>query len=188
MARTFIALALFLACLLPTGAHANSEISYFRIGTGGIAGTYYPIGGLIAQWVSNPPGWRPCDEGGSCGVPGLISVAQAANGPVSNVKAVGQGDLESGFAQSDVTYWAYSGTEIFSKTESIRNLRAIGSLYRESFYLVARKGSGITGFRIGGLRRGLVASVAGTLSGRLRQKRLPVRISCAARTMFSSVR
>tara|TARA_Y100001934_G_scaffold19733_1_gene22718 strand:- start:1466 stop:1804 length:339 start_codon:yes stop_codon:yes gene_type:complete len=64
-ARTFIALALFWACLLPTGAHANSEISYFRIGTGGIAGTYYPIGGLIAQWVSNPPGSRPCDEGGS---------------------------------------------------------------------------------------------------------------------------
>ena len=43
-ARTFIALALFWACLLATGAHANSEISYFRIGTGGIAGTYYPIG------------------------------------------------------------------------------------------------------------------------------------------------
>ena len=115
-ARTFIALALFWACLLATGAQANSEISYFRIGTGGIAGTYYPIGGLIAQWVSNPPGSRPCDEGSSCGVSGLISVAQAANGSVSNVKAVGQGDLESGFAQSDVTYWSYSGTEIFSKT------------------------------------------------------------------------
>ena len=73
----------------------------------------------------------------------MIFVAQAANGSVSNVKAVDQSNLESGFAQSDDTYWAYSGTEIFSKTESIRNLRAIGSLYRESFHLVARKGSGI---------------------------------------------
>ena len=163
-ARTFIALALFWACLLPTGAHANSEISYFRIGTGGIAGTYYPIGGLIAQWVSNPPGSRPCDEGGNCGVPGLISVTQAANGSVPNVKAVGQGDLEFGFAQSNVTYWAYSGTEIFSKTESIRNLRAIGSLYRESFHLVARKGSGIASVQdLRGKRVSLDEPGSGTL-------------------------
>lgn len=142
-ARIVVLFAILWVSLVPSGASASDDISYFRIGTGGIAGTYYPIGGLIAQWVSNPPGSRPCDKGGSCGVPGLVSVAQAANGSVSNVRAVGQGDLESGFAQSDVTYWAYSGTEIFSKTESIRNLRAIGSLYRESFHLVARKGSGI---------------------------------------------
>lgn len=142
-ARIVVFFAILWVSLVPSGVSASDDISYFRIGTGGIAGTYYPIGGLIAQWVSNPPGSRPCDKGGSCGVPGLVSVAQAANGSVSNVRAVGQGDLESGFAQSDVTYWAYSGTEIFSKTESLRNLRAIGSLYRESFHLVARKGSGI---------------------------------------------
>jgi len=143
---------------------AKEEFSFFRIGTGGIAGTYYPIGGLIAQWVSNPPGSRPCDKGGSCGVPGLVSVAQAANGSVANVKAVGNGDLESGFAQSDVTYWAYSGTEIFSKKDSIRNLRAIGSLYAESFHLVARKGSGIKSVRdLRGKRISLDEPGSGTL-------------------------
>ncbi len=134
---------ILLGSVVASTASANEGVSYFRIGTGGIAGTYYPIGGLIAQWVSNPPGSRPCDKGGSCGVPGLVSVAQAANGSVANVIAVGQGDLESGFAQSDVTYWAYSGTGIFSKKESIENLRVIGSLYSESFHLVVRKGSGI---------------------------------------------
>ena len=36
------------------------EMRFFRIGTGGVAGTYYPIGGLIADIISNPPGARPC--------------------------------------------------------------------------------------------------------------------------------
>ena len=31
------------------------KIQIFRIGTGGIAGTYYPIGGMIAQAISSPP-------------------------------------------------------------------------------------------------------------------------------------
>ena len=45
------------------------DITFFRIGTGGTAGTYFPIGGLIANAISNPPGSRTCADGGSCGVP-----------------------------------------------------------------------------------------------------------------------
>ena len=53
-------------------AHAQ-DLSFFTIGTGGTAATYYPVGGVIANAISNPPGSRACDEGGSCGVPGLIA-------------------------------------------------------------------------------------------------------------------
>ena len=146
-ARITALIAILFGSIFASGTAVSEEVAYFRIGTGGIAGTYYPIGGLaardrwIAQWISNPPGSRPCDKGGSCGVPGLVSVAQAANGSVANVIGVGQGDLESGFAQSDVAYWAYSGTGIFSKKESIDNLRVIGSLYAESFHLVVKPSS-----------------------------------------------
>jgi TRAP-type uncharacterized transport system substrate-binding protein len=59
---------------------AAQEIKFFRIGTGGTAGTYYPIGGLLANAISNPPGSRECDKGGSCGVPGLVATAVASNG------------------------------------------------------------------------------------------------------------
>ena len=51
------------------------DLRFFRIGTGGIAGTYYPIGGMIAHAVSNPPGAIACDDGGSCGPPGLVVIA-----------------------------------------------------------------------------------------------------------------
>jgi TRAP transporter TAXI family solute receptor len=92
---------------------AAQEMRFFRIGTGGVAGTYYPIGGLIADIISHPPGARPCDKGGSCGVPGLVGIAQSSNGSVANVDAINSRTLESGFAQSDVAYWAYSGTGIY---------------------------------------------------------------------------
>jgi uncharacterized protein len=144
--------ALLVGSLALASAASNhaQEMTFFRIGTGGVAGTYYPIGGLIADIISNPPGARPCDKGGSCGVPGLVAIAQSSNGSVANVDAVQSGDLESGFAQSDVTYWAYTATGIYEGKGKAENLRAITNLYPESMHIVARKGAGIAS--VGDLR------------------------------------
>src|SRR5258707_13050565 len=60
-------------------AAAQQDITFFRIGTGGTAGTYFPIGGLIANAISNPPGSRTCTDGGSGGAPGLLATAVASN-------------------------------------------------------------------------------------------------------------
>ena len=119
------------------------EITFFRILTGGTVGTYFPIGGLIANAISNPPGSRPCNEGGSCGVPGLVATSVASNGSVANAAAIGAGTAQSGFVQSDVAYWAYTGTGIYAGLSKIDSLRAIANLYPESIQLVVRKGSGI---------------------------------------------
>ena len=88
------------------GTALAQQISFFRIGTGGTAGTYFPIGGLVANAISNPPGSRACADGGSCGVPGLIATAVASNGSVANINGIVSGSLESGFTQSDVAFWA----------------------------------------------------------------------------------
>jgi TRAP transporter TAXI family solute receptor len=122
---------------------ASETITFFRIATGGVGGTYYPVGGLIAQAISNPPGSRPCDKGGSCGVPGLVAVAQSAHGSVANIAAVAAGGVESAFAQSDIAYWAHTGTAIYLESGKVGGIRAIAALYPESIHLVARKGSGI---------------------------------------------
>ncbi len=119
------------------------DITFFRILTGGTVGTYFPIGGVIANAISNPPGSRPCSEGGSCGVPGLVATAVASNGSVANAAAIGAGAAQSGFVQSDVAYWAYTGTGIYDGRPKIDVLRAICNLYAESFHLVVRSGSGI---------------------------------------------
>lgn len=130
--------------LATAAATANAgEIRYFTIGTAGIGGTYFPLAGTIANAISNPPGSLDCAEGGSCGVPDLIAVAQSSHGSVSNVTAIISGGLNSGFSQSDVAYWAYSGTGTFEGQEPMRDLRVIAALYSEHVHLIASKASGI---------------------------------------------
>ena len=69
-----------LVSLLAMGNVAQAQdMTFFRIGTGGAGGTYFPIGGLIANAISSPPGARSCEKGGTCGVPGLIAIAVSTN-------------------------------------------------------------------------------------------------------------
>jgi hypothetical protein len=136
--------ALAVAAAVLTTLAIAQDIKFFRIGTGGTAGTYYPIGGLLANAISNPPGSRECDKGGSCGVPGLVATAVASNGSVANINGITSGQMESGFTQSDVAYWAYTGTGVYEGKPKVADLRLIANLYPETIHIVARKGSGIS--------------------------------------------
>jgi hypothetical protein len=142
----FTALAAMAACVFATPSSAQ-DIRFFRIGTGSISGVYFPIGGTIASAISNPPGARSCDIGGSCGVPGLIAVAQATLGSVANVKAIQSGDLESGLVQADVAFNAFSGKGSFAGKKRMTNLRAIANLYPEAVHIVVRRESPIKSVR-----------------------------------------
>lgn len=139
----------FAALLLPpllalaAATVAAQDIRFFRIGTGSTAGTYFPVGGLIASAISSPPGSRDCDRGGSCGVPGLVAVAQSTRGSVDNVRQIEDGALESGFSQSDVAYWAFNGEELFADGGPLKSLRAIANLYPETLHLVVRADAGV---------------------------------------------
>ncbi|MCF1502258.1 TAXI family TRAP transporter solute-binding subunit [Afifella sp. H1R] len=141
--RKLIGAVIAVAGLALAGTSFAQDVKFFRIATGGTSGTYFPIGGLIANAISNPPGSRPCDEGGSCGVPGLVATAIASNGSVANVNAINSGGVESGFSQSDVAYWAQTGTGVFEGKGKVEKLRAIANLYPESIHLIASKSSGI---------------------------------------------
>ncbi|WP_299617489.1 TAXI family TRAP transporter solute-binding subunit [Pelagibius sp.] len=140
------------------------QLSLFRIGTGGIGGTYYPIAGLVAQAISNPAGYCEPDE--VCGVPGLVAVAQSSSGSVTNVKDIAAGRIESGFVQSDVAFWAYSGVEAFAGDGRQTSLRAIAHLYPESFHIVVRSDSGLESVHdLAGHRVALDEAGSGTLVG-----------------------
>ena len=119
------------------------ELKFFTIGTGGTAYTYYPVGGMIANAISKPPGSRECGKGGSCGVPNLIASAVSSRGSVDNVNAIISGLRNSGFAQSDVAYWAYTGTGTMEGKEPAKDLRTIAALFQEHIHLVALKKSNI---------------------------------------------
>lgn len=52
------------------------------------------------------------------------------------------GSSESGFSQTDVATWAYTGTGIREGRPKIEELRAICNLYPETVHVVVRKGLG----------------------------------------------
>lgn len=129
-------------CALSTSVSA-AELKFFTIGTGGTAYTYYPIGGVIANAISKPPGSRECGKGGSCGVDNLIASAVSSRGSVDNVNAISSGLRNSGFAQSDVAYWAYTGTGTMEGKPPAKDLRTISALFEEHIHLVTLADSGI---------------------------------------------
>ncbi|EWY39217.1 hypothetical protein N825_07765 [Skermanella stibiiresistens SB22] len=134
--------AALLLAMAPAAAHTE-DIRFFRIGTGTTGGTYFPVGGMLANAISNPPGSRACDRGGSCGVPGLIAVAQATQGSVENLKEMRTGTLESSLSQADIAYWAREGTGPYKGQPPFDQLTAIANLYVETVHLVVRAESGI---------------------------------------------
>ncbi|SOD99833.1 TAXI family TRAP transporter solute-binding subunit [Caenispirillum bisanense] len=160
-----LALLALLSAAVPAAAQDEpAEPHFSRIGTGPTGGTYFPMGGLIANAISNPPGSRPCDRGGSCGVPGLIAAAVSTNGSVANVEALAAGAMDLALVQADVAFWAWKGDGIFSKREPMETLRALGYLYPESIHLVARVESGIeTVADLKGKRVSLGEEKSGTL-------------------------
>lgn len=144
LARTVAAVAA--SALIGTAAPAlaqDGEQVFLRIATGGVNGTYYPIGAIIGNAISNPPGSRPCTQGGSCGVPNLIAAAVSSHGSVANVEAIEAGEVESGFAQADVVHDAYFARGTFAKRPPMSNLRVIANLYPERLQIVVAAGSGI---------------------------------------------
>jgi hypothetical protein len=140
---TLLAMAVLALPVLSAPPAVSQEIQYHRIGTGSTAGTYFPIGGIIASAVSKPPGSRDCAAGGSCGVPGLIAVALSTEGSVENVMGIAEGTLESGLSQADISYWAYNGKGIFAETGPIEKLRAVANLFPEAVHVVVRRDAGV---------------------------------------------
>lgn len=157
--KTITGIALASAITMPAMAQ---DPTFFRIGTGGAGGTYFPIGGTIANGISSPPGSRACDEGGQCGVPGLIAIAQSTTASVFNNAAVQNGELEAGLAAADVTRSMYLGEGKFDGKPHPK-LRIIANLFPEDLHLVMPQGTSISDLGdLAGKRVGIAQAGSGT--------------------------
>ncbi len=123
------------AFALGMSASAATAEEYISIGTGGVTGVYYPTGGAICRLVNKDRK----DHGIRCS-------AESTGGSVYNINTVRAGELEFGVAQSDWQYHAYHGTSKFEDQGPFEKERSVFSVHPEPFTLIARKGSGITGF------------------------------------------
>jgi len=128
--RAFLVVSIVLALtLVLAGTSIAQQKKFFVISTGGTGGTYYPLGGILAQALSQA-------------VPEVVVTSQAGNASVANCNLIRDKQVESAFVQSNVAYNAYNGLEQF-KEKPAKNLRFIASLYPETIQIVARADSKI---------------------------------------------
>ncbi len=118
-----VAMVVVLSVLCGSSLYAQPK-KFFAIATGGTGGTYYPLGGILAQALSQQ-------------VPEVVVTSQAGNASVANCNLIRDRQVESAFVQSNVAYNAYNGLEQF-KAKPAKNLRFIASLYPETIQIVAR--------------------------------------------------
>ncbi len=128
-----LAVAVF-ATASGTAARADGHAGEILIGTGSIAGVYYPAGRAICRLVNRY-------------VNGVTCRAQPTAGSAFNLSNVSGGAIEIGLAQSDLQYDAVNHSGAFQYTDiPFSNLRAMFSLHSEPFTVVARRDSGIRSF------------------------------------------
>lgn len=162
MIRSTIGAATFGCLVLAGGLAQAQEMQFFRIGTGGAGGTYFPIGGIIANAISNPPGSRACDDGGNCGVPGLVAMAQSTNASAHNVNAIQNGQMEAGLSGAATLHFAYHGKGKFEGNAK-PDLRVIANLYPEDLHLVLSEGASLSSLAdLAGKRVGIAQAGSGT--------------------------
>src|SRR4029453_13273132 len=109
----------------------------FQISTGSTTGSYYPVGQMLADLLSHPPGVGRCQAVDVCGPVGLIVSTRASEGSISNVNGITSGNDSPGIGQADVVALAVAGKGPFAKAGPAKQLRVIANLYGEDVHLLA---------------------------------------------------
>jgi TRAP transporter TAXI family solute receptor len=130
-------LGLFICLLVAfySQGFAFSSQKYVTIGTAGVSGVYYPVGGSICRFMN-----LKRDEHG------LRCVVEATEGSRHNIDLLRKGDVDVAIVQSDVHANAYRGLNSFSSEQPFMKLRSLFSVHSEQLHLMVRKDSGIEKF------------------------------------------
>jgi hypothetical protein len=115
-------------------APADAQQKFVTIGTGGVTGVYYAVGGAVCRLMNK----ERAKTGLRCSV-------ESTGGSVFNVNAIKSGELDFGLTQSDIQYNAAKGEAQF-KGKADPDLRAVFSVHPEPFTVLARKDAGVTKF------------------------------------------
>ncbi|MFT6092107.1 MAG: TRAP transporter TAXI family solute receptor [Sulfitobacter sp.] len=125
--RGLLGTVTLVAMSLGAPAMAQDQLS---IATGGTGGTYYPVGGGLAEIVNNH-------------VEGYSATAEVTGASVENMGLIATGDADLAIALADTVAQAYTGTGKF-EGQQLDMVRGLASLYANMVHIVALESSGIT--------------------------------------------
>jgi len=115
-------------------APAAAQQKFVTVGTGGVTGVYYAAGGAMCRLVNKDRARH-----------GIRCSVESTGGSVFNVNTIKAGELDFGFAQSDVQYNAVKGLGQY-KDGAYTDLRAVFAMHPEPFTVLARKEANINSF------------------------------------------
>ena len=127
--------ALGLGCMMLVGMTGcgseggSSSRQFLNIATGGTSGTYYPLGGVLAEIFNKD-------------ISNMNASAVSTGGSVANINMLDQGKADMAIAQNDIIYYAAHGEEMF-KGKQVNTIRGIATLYPETVQIVTLKDNGI---------------------------------------------
>jgi len=106
-----------------TSAPDNKAVSAkLTMGTGGESGTYYGFGGVIANYINTNTGIN-------------INVV-STGGTAANITGIQNSLYDLATVQSDVSTYAYFGTNSFAESGAMSGFRVLGALYAETVQMV----------------------------------------------------
>ncbi|WP_246943969.1 TAXI family TRAP transporter solute-binding subunit [Bacillus pinisoli] len=122
----FIGFILMLGLSMILSACGGKQL--VSIVTGGTGGTYYPLGGAMADIVNENTD--------------IEATAQSSGASQENMQSLADNKADIAFVQTDIASYANEGTLMF-EGNAITNVQAIGTLYPETVQIVTLADSGI---------------------------------------------
>lgn len=125
-----LAMFAFAGCSKPAeegGETASGETVFVNIGTGGTAGTYFPLGGAFAEIWNNK-------------IEGINATAQSTGASVANINLLKDGKVEVVIVQNDVAWYASRG-EVMFDGDKYEEIRGLATMYAEPLQIVTTDSS-----------------------------------------------
>ena len=92
------------------------------MGTGGEQGTYYAFGGVLASYLGSNAGLN-------------VNVV-STGGTAANITGIDDGTYDLATVQSDVSTYAYQGSNSYADKGAVTSFRVLGALYAETVQIV----------------------------------------------------
>ncbi|MFA0889124.1 MAG: TAXI family TRAP transporter solute-binding subunit [Synergistales bacterium] len=118
--------AVLVLALILSGCGVSAAETYLSLGTGGVTGVYYPLGGALANLITK-------------NIPGYNCTAESTGGAVENTMLIYRNKIDIGFVDASSAYNAPRKKGAFAN-EDIKNLRALVSMYPEAVQVVTLDG------------------------------------------------
>ena len=119
----FLTMVAVIALCLSSLAPLASADSYLSIGTGSVTGVYYPLGGALANLITN-------------NMDGYNCAAESTGGAVENANLIINGDVDLAFIAASTLYDAQNGLNSFEGKDGSK-VKAVFSFFPEVVQIIS---------------------------------------------------